>query len=185
MNAATVTGRDPAATARPAAAGGGNVVALDAARRGEFLTFALDHEIFAIEVDRVREVVDPIPVTEVPNAPGFAPGVVNVRGNVVPLVDLRRKFGMPPPASEGELRIVVAEVSVEGEPTLVGIKADAVYEVVDTGRAEIDDLPRLGTRWRPEFIRGVVKQETGFVIILDIGRILSGADAAPRPYGKD
>lgn len=148
-------------------------------RSGELLTFALDNETFAVEVERVREVVDMGPATDVPNAPGFAPAVINVRGNVVPLVELRAKFGMPPLADgRGDARVVVAEVPVGGEPTLVGIKADAVYKVVDAGRAALDELPRLGTRWPPEFIRGVVRQEGGFVIVLDIGRVLAGSAPA-------
>lgn len=149
-------------------------------RSGELLTFALDNETFAVEVERVREVVDLGPATEVPNAPGFAPAVINVRGNVVPLVELRARFGMPPLADARDLRVVVTEVPVGGEPTLVGIKADAVYKVVDAGRAALDELPRLGTRWPPEFIRGVVRQEGGFVIVLDIGRVLAGPAGPAR-----
>ncbi len=148
-------------------------------RSGELLTFALDNETFAVEVERVREVVDMGPATDVPNAPGFAPAVINVRGNVVPLVELRAKFGMPPLANgQGDARVVVTEVPVGGEPTLVGIKADAVYKVIDVGRAALDELPRLGTRWPPEFIRGVVRQEGGFVIVLEIGRVLAGSAPA-------
>jgi purine-binding chemotaxis protein CheW len=163
----------------------GETAAQEGARREELLTFRLDNETFAIEVERVREVVDSVALTEVPNAPAFAPAVVNVRGNVVPLVDLRRKLDMPPLEDQSEVRIVVAEVALEGELTLVAIKADAVYEVVDASRATIDELPRLGTRWRPEFIRGVVKQETGFVIILDIGRVLASREPAARLLSEE
>jgi purine-binding chemotaxis protein CheW len=147
---------------------------------GEYLTFALDSETFAIEVERVREVQDLPEVAFVPNAPDFAPGVINVRGNVVPLVDLRRRFSMPPMGDDSEIRVVVAEVAIAGEPVLVGIKADAVYEVIDASRVAIDDMPRLGTKWRSEFIKGVVKQDTGFVIILDIERILATDGPALR-----
>lgn len=139
---------------------------------GELLTFGLDHEVFALEVARVREVVDPMPATEVPNAPDFAPALINVRGNVVPLVDLRRKLDMPP-LDGGDPRIVVAEVALAGEPALVGILTDAVYGVADAAGAELRELPRLGTRWRGEFIRGVLKQDAGFVILLDLERILA------------
>jgi purine-binding chemotaxis protein CheW len=161
-------------TATPQAARGGAAVPVS-----EFLTFALDHETFAIPVESVREVVDPPPATAVPNAPDFAPGLINVRGNVVPLVDLRRRFAMPPSDAQGT-RVVVAEVPVAGEPTLVGIMADAVYEVIDASRAAIEDIPRLGTRWRAEFIKGVAKQERGFVIILDMERILADREPARR-----
>lgn len=151
-------------------------------RSGELLTFALDNETFAVEVERVREVVDLGPATDVPNAPDHAPSVINVRGNVVPLVELRARFGMPPLVDRrGDVRVVVTEVAIGGEPTLVGIKADAVYKVIDAGRSALDELPRLGTRWPPEFIRGVVRQEGGFVIVLDIGRVLAGTAPARDP----
>jgi purine-binding chemotaxis protein CheW len=149
------------------------------ARAGEYLTFALDHETFAIPVDAVREVVDPPPSTAVPNAPDFAPALINVRGNVVAMVDLRRRFAMPPAEAE-DTRVVVAEVPVMGEPTLVGIMADAVYEVIDASKTAIEDIPRLGTRWRAEFIKGVAKQEQGFVIILDMERILADREPVRR-----
>jgi purine-binding chemotaxis protein CheW len=145
----------------------------------EFLTFALDHETFAIPVDAVREVVDLLDATQVPNAPDFAPALINVRGNVVPLVDLRRRFAMPPADAE-DTRVVVAEVLVHGEATLVGIMADAVYKVIDASKAAIEDIPRLGTRWRAEFIKGVAKQERGFVIILDMERILADREPVRR-----
>jgi purine-binding chemotaxis protein CheW len=144
---------------------------------GELLTFGLDHEVFALEVARVREVVDPMPATQVPNAPDFAPALVNVRGNVVPLVDLRRKLDMLP-LDSGDPRIVVAEVALAGEPALVGILTDAVYGVVDAAGAELRELPRLGTRWRGEFIRGVLKQDAGFVVVLDLERILARPERA-------
>jgi purine-binding chemotaxis protein CheW len=147
----------------------------------EYLTFALDNETFAIEVGRVREVLDLPEATIVPNAPDFAPAIINVRGNVVPLVDLRRRFGMGSGAIGDQTRVVVAEVSIGGEPVLVGITADAVYEVIDAAHAEIDAVPKLGTRWRSDFLRGVVKRDQGFVIILDIERILAHENLALRP----
>jgi purine-binding chemotaxis protein CheW len=127
-----------------------------------------------MEVERDHVVGPPPPVTVVPNAPAWAPSIANVRGNIVPLVDLRKKLAMTPRPATADPRIVVAEVTIAGETTLVGLEADAVYEVFDSTRLAIDDLPRLGTKWRPEFIRGVVKQDQGFVIILDIERILTG-----------
>lgn len=147
----------------------------------EFLTIALDNETFAIPVEAVREVVGLPPVTRVPNAPGFAPALINVRGNVVALVDLRRRLAMPPLPAEAEPRVVVAEVLIGGEPTLVGIQADAVYEVIDTRGATVEPLPKLGTRWRADLVKGVVKQGQGFVIILDMARILAAGEPARRP----
>jgi purine-binding chemotaxis protein CheW len=146
----------------------------------EFLTLALDHETFAIPVETVREVVDLPQAACVPNAPDWAPALINVRGNVVALVDLRRRFSMPPAPTAAEARVVVSEVSIGGEPTLVGIQADAVYEVIDARNAVMEPMPKLGTRWRAEFIKGVVKQDQGFVIILDMARILALDEPARR-----
>jgi purine-binding chemotaxis protein CheW len=163
-----VSSSSPAAASR---AGGG---------AGELLTFALDRETFAIPVDAVREVVDLTPATAVPNAPAFARALINVRGNVVALIDLRRRLSMPPPPPDAETRVVVSEVVIAGEPTLVGLQADAVHEVIDARGATLEAIPKLGTRWRPELVKGVVKQDRGFVIILDLARILASDESARR-----
>jgi purine-binding chemotaxis protein CheW len=148
---------------------------------GELLTFLLDNETFGIEVDRVHEVLDMPPVTRVPNTRDFAPGIANVRGNVVPLVDLRRKLPMAPAPVGTAMRVIVTEVELGGEHTLVGLMADAVYEVIDATSVPMDEIPRLGTRWPAQFIRGVVKQDHKFVVVLDIPTILDAGETANRP----
>lgn len=138
---------------------------------GQLLIFGIDREIFGLPVDHVREVVDPPPMTSVPNAPGHAPGIVNVRGNVVPVVDLRRRLGFDP--ANDEQRMIVSEIQVQGEATVVGILADTVHGVTDIAHAQVENIPRIGTRWRPEFIRGVAKQGDRFIVLLDIDRVLA------------
>lgn len=140
------------------------------------LTIRLDDELFAIEAGRVREILDLVPVTEVPNSPAFAGGLINVRGRVVPLADLRVMFGMERQEPGPDTRIVVMEVDIDGEPTIAGILADKVHDVTDIEAASIDEAPKVGMRWRPEFVRGIGKRNGGFIIIPDMERIFQTAD---------
>jgi purine-binding chemotaxis protein CheW len=135
------------------------------------LTLRLQDEVFAIEAGSVREILDLVPVTGVPNAPAFVGGLINVRGRVVPLADLRVVFGMHRPPPDKDTRIVVIETEIEGEPTIVGIIADKVHEVTEIDAASVQDAPRVGMRWRPEFVAGIGKLRDDFVIIPDLGRI--------------
>ena len=135
------------------------------------LTLRLQDEIFAIEAESVREILDLVPITEVPHAPAFVGGVINVRGRVVPLADLRVMFDMERPEPDDDTRIVVIEIEIDGEATVVGILADKVHDVTDIAGASIQDAPRVGMRWRPEFVRGIGKRGDDFIIIPDMGRI--------------
>ncbi len=145
------------------------------------LTLRLQDELFAVEAESVREILDLVPITEVPNASPFVSGLINVRGRVVPLADLRVMFGMDRPEPDEDTRIVVMEIDVDREPTVVGILADKVHDVTDIEAASIDEAPKVGMRWRPEFIRGIGKRNGGFIIIPDLGRIFEtqGARTAP------
>lgn len=137
------------------------------------LTFALQGEVFAIDAEGVREILDLVPITEVPNAPEFANGLINVRGRVVPLADLRVTFGMDRPERDADTRIVVMEIELGGEPTIVGILADKVHDVADIETASIEEAPKVGMRWRAEYVRGIGKRNGDFIIIPDMGRIFS------------
>lgn len=145
------------------------------------LTIRLDDELFAVEANHVREILDLVPITEVPNAPDFVGGLINVRGRVVPLADLRVMFGMNRAEPDQDTRIVVMEVDMDGEPAIVGILADKVHDVTDIEAASIEEAPKVGMRWRPEFIKGIGKRNGGFIIIPNLERIfeLSGARTAP------
>src|ERR1700722_3989599 len=142
----------------------------------EVLTLALQGEIFALEVTHVREILDLVPITEVPNSQPFLNGLINVRGKVVPLADLRLKFGMEPTLPTIDTRIVVVEVEIDGDPVTVGIRADKVYEITEVAATALEETPRIGMRWRSEFIRCIGKRGTDFIVVLDIGRIFSSAD---------
>ena len=143
-----------------------------------YLTFKLEEEVFALDVSQVREVLDLSPITKVPRAADFMRGVINVRGSVVPVVDLRRKLGIPETKATKDTRIVVMELDLEGETTTLGAMADSVHEVLEIEPAQIEDPPKIGARWRTEFIRGIGKRDDEFIIILDIARVFSTDELA-------
>ena len=145
------------------------------------LTLGLQGEVFAIEAESVREILDVVPITEVPNARAFVSGLINIRGRVVPLADLRVMFGMDRPPPDADTRIVVIEIDLDGEPTIAAILADKVHDVTDIELATIEEAPRVGMRWRTEYVRGIGKRGEDFVIIPDMGRIFGteGGRSAP------
>ena len=139
----------------------------------EVLTLDLEGETFAVEATYVREILDLVPITEVPHSQPFVAGLINVRGKVVPLADLRIKFGMAQKPPTVDTRIVVIELDLQGEPLTVGIRADKVHEVIEVSAAALQETPRIGTRWRPEFIRCIGKRGDDFMVVLDIARVFS------------
>lgn len=149
------------------------------------LTLRLQDEIFAIEAESVREILDLVPVTEVPNASSFVNGLINVRGTVVPLADLRVMFGMDRPEPDEDTRIIVIEIEIDGDPIVAGILADKVYSVTDLERASIQDAPRVGMRWRPEFVSGIGKHDGDFLIIPDLGRIFETQGGRSAPSAEE
>ena len=149
------------------------------------LTLRLDDEVFAIEAERVREILDLVPITEVPNAAAFVGGLINVRGRVVPLADLRVVFGMERPPANQDTRIVVIEVDLDGEPAIVGILADKDHDVTDIEAAAIQDAPRVGMRWRPDYVRAIGKRNGGFVIIPNLNRIFETQGRRSAPLAEE
>lgn len=133
----------------------------------------LANEIFALDAELVQEIIDPIPATCVAGARPFLPSVINVRGNVIPLADLRIRFGMPIQENSADTRIVVIEVKIDGDPILVGVIADKVYEVTEISRADAQQTPRVGMHWKAEFINSITKWREDFVIVPNMERILS------------
>ena len=138
-----------------------------------YLTFKLEDEIFAVDVSQVREVLDVSTITKVPQTPDFMCGVINVRGSVVPVVDMRLKFGMPAVANTMDTRIVVMEVTMDGEAIILGAMADMVKEVIELEPDDIEPPPRLGTRWRTDLIKGIGKRDDLFMLLLDVDRLFS------------
>src|SRR5512139_2167110 len=124
----------------------------------QFLTFKLDDEVFALDITKVREVLDFTTVTKVPRTPEFMRGVINLRGSVVPVVDLRIKFGMTRTESTMNTCIIITEVTVDNDRMILGALADSVQEVLDLDTDNIAPAPRIGTKLKTEFIKGMGKQ---------------------------
>ena len=143
-----------------------------------YLTFRLGDELFAINVFKAREVLDVSRITRVPTAPAYLRGVVNVRGNAIPVVDLRTKFGLPEIAETRHTRIIVMEIEIEGEQAVVGGLADSVHEVLELEPGEIEAPPALGMRWRTDLILGMGRREEQFLIILDIDKVFTVEEIA-------
>jgi purine-binding chemotaxis protein CheW len=139
----------------------------------QVVMIGLGDEKFALDAGLVREIIDPIPATKVAGAKAFLPSVINVRGNVIPLADLRIRFGMPMFDDSTDTRIVVIEVDIDGDPVLVGVMADKVYEVTEISRTDVQQTPRVGMHWKPEFIRFITKWREEFVIVPNMERILN------------
>ncbi|HRY14266.1 MAG: chemotaxis protein CheW [Candidatus Competibacteraceae bacterium] len=151
----------------------------------QILTLGLAGEIFAVETERVHEVLDPPPITRIPNSRPFIKGLIDVRGKVITVTDLHVKFGMAPTAQTTDTRIVVIEVQIEGEPTLVGTLADRVYEVTELPLALMEDAPRIGMRWRPEFIRAIGRRDGDFIIVADIDQVFASEESVWHASHQD
>lgn len=139
----------------------------------QYLTFKLDDEVFALDISQVREVLDFTAITKVPRTPDFMRGVINLRGSVVPVVDMRLKFDMSKTEQTVNTCIIIVEINVENERLVLGALADSVQEVIELGPGQIEPAPRIGTRLHTEFIKGMGKRDENFIIILDIDKIFS------------
>jgi purine-binding chemotaxis protein CheW len=150
---------------------------LDSTVSGQYLSFFLGQEVFAVDVAKTREVLDLIEITRVPGTPAFMLGVINLRGCVVPVIDLRLKFGLPAAERTRETCIIVLDITLDGETTIIGAVADSVREVLDLNSSQIEPPPRIGTRLRTEFIRGMGRiDDSRFLILLDIDRVFSSEE---------
>ena len=144
----------------------------------QYLTFRLEDEVFALDITQVREVLDFTTVTKVPRTPDFMRGVINLRGSVVPVVDMRLKFGMSRTEQTVNTCIIIVEISLDGEKLVIGALADSVQEVIEIEPGHIEPPPRIGTRLNTEFIKGMGKRDEQFIIILEINRIFSSDELA-------
>jgi purine-binding chemotaxis protein CheW len=150
----------------------------------QYLTFKLGHEIFATDVAKVREVLDFTTITEIPRTPDFMAGVINLRGSVVPVVDMRLCLDMSKTERTTNTCIVVLEVLLENEPVVIGALADSVEEVIDLEPEQIRPAPRIGTQIRTDFIKGMGKREAQFIMILDIDRVFSAEELGAARLGE-
>lgn len=143
-----------------------------------YITFRLEDEMFAVDVSQVREILDSTRITKIPRAPDFMRGVINVRGSVVPVVDMRMKFGMPSAERTSNTRIIVLELNLDGDTIVMGAMADSVQDVIELDQGQIEGPPKIGSRWKTEFIKGIGKRNDEFIILLDIDRIFSSDELA-------
>lgn len=139
----------------------------------QYLTFKLGDEVFAVDVAKVREILDLTAITKVPQTPEFMRGVINLRGSVVPVMDMRLKFGMSRTEKTVHTCIVVVEVELNHDATILGALADSVQEVIELEPGQIEPAPKIGTRLRTEFISGMGKRDGRFLMILDIDKVFS------------
>ncbi|MGA3116118.1 MAG: chemotaxis protein CheW [Syntrophobacteraceae bacterium] len=144
----------------------------------QYLTFKLEDEVFALGISQVREVLDYTAVTRIPEMPDFMLGVINLRGSVVPVVDMRLKFGMERTEKKVNTCIIIVEIDLDGETTILGALADSVQEVMDLDPDQVEAPPRIGTRLKSKFIKGMGKRDNHFIIILDINRVFSADELA-------
>lgn len=142
----------------------------------QVLTFELDKDVYGVDIMSVREVLDYTSVTKVPQTPDFMVGVINLRGNVVPVIDLKMKFGLGKTEKTVNTCIIIVEVDIDDESTVLGALADSVQEVVDFEGNSIEDAPKIGTQLNTAFINGMAKREDGFVIILCVDAVFSNVE---------
>jgi purine-binding chemotaxis protein CheW len=148
-------------------------------KAGKYLTFALGNEEYGLEILKVREIIGMMEITGVPRAPAYVKGVINLRGQVISVVDLRAKFGMDAVARTEQTCIIVVEIAVDGGRKLsTGIIVDRVSEVLDVAAASIEPPPNFGASVDTAFILGMGKIGKGVKILLDIDKILSGDERA-------
>jgi purine-binding chemotaxis protein CheW len=142
----------------------------------QYLAFKLDNEIFAFDISKVREVLEYTAVTKVPQTPDMMKGVINLRGSVVPVVDMRIKFGMGETEKTVNTVIIIIEIDLDGTSTMIGALVDSVKEVIDLDSEHIEPPPKIGTKLNTDFIRGMGKQDNQFLIILDIEKVFSSEE---------
>ncbi len=160
----------------------------------QYLTFRLADVAYAIDVANVREILEVIPITKIPRTPDFMRGVINNRGSVVPVVDMRLKFGMEAAAQSVETCIIVTEIGQGGDSIVIGALVDSVEEVIQLEPDQIEPPPKLRSSVKSEFLKGIGKKENKFILILEIGRMFTsdelvfvqqaGEGTTPAPAGS-
>lgn len=147
-------------------------------REGKYLTFSLGQEEYGIGILKVKEIIGMMRVTPVPQTPDYVKGVINLRGKVIPVIDLRLRFGMGEIGHTDRTCIVVVEIDGHGGKLHIGVVVDSVSEVLNIKASDIEDTPSFGTTLNTQYILGMAKTGGGVKILLDIDRVLSSDDLA-------
>ena len=140
---------------------------------GKYLTFSLGNEEYGLPVMKVREIIKVMDITQVPQVAAHVLGVINLRGKVIPVIDLRRKFGFPAQAYTERTCIIVAEVGLGGAKVMMGVVVDSVSEVLNVAGAEIDETPQFGSQHTTDYLLGLAKVKGTVKILLDLDRVLA------------
>ena len=145
-------------------------------KTGKYLTFSLEKEEYGIGILKVKEIIGMMPITSIPRTPAFVKGVINLRGKVIPVLDLRAKFEMETIAYTERTCIIVVEIDSDEATILIGIVVDAVCEVLNIREEEVEETPKFGTRLKHDYILGMAKRDGGVKILLNIDRVLSSEE---------
>lgn len=142
-------------------------------KEGKYLTFTLAEEEYGIGILKIKEIIGMMPITAVPRTPGFVKGVINLRGKVIPVMDLRLRFGMEAMDYTERTCIIVVEIASQTGTIMIGVVVDSVSEVLNIKGDDIEDTPTFGTQLNTDYIHGMAKMEGGVKILLEIDKVLS------------
>jgi purine-binding chemotaxis protein CheW len=148
------------------------------AKDAQYVTFSLGEEVFALPVSIVREILDYKAPFKIPNGPHYLLGLTDVRGQGVPTIDLRVRLGLTAVEATPHTRVLVVDVTLADRVLSLGLVADRVYEVTPFDHDQIEQAPDIGVRWNSAYISGVVRRAQGFVVLIDLPRLFSDADAS-------
>lgn len=147
-------------------------------REGKYLTFSLAEEEYGIGILKIKEIIGMMPITTVPQTPEFVKGVINLRGKVIPVIDLRTRFGMGEIEYTERTCIIVVDIQGQTETVLIGIVVDSVSEVLNIKGEDIEDTPTFGTKLNTDYILGMAKMKGGVKILLDIDQVLKAEEVS-------
>lgn len=147
-------------------------------KEGKYLTFTLDKEDYGIGILKIKEIIGMMPITTVPQTPDYVEGVINLRGKVIPVIDLKLRFGMEKIDYTDRTCIIVVEIEARSGDLMIGIVVDSVSEVLNIRGEEIESTPTFGAKLNTDYILGMAKMEGGVKILLDIDRVLNAEEIA-------
>lgn len=153
-----------------------NINSPSSGREGKYLTFRLGNEEYGVGIMRIREIIGMMPITSVPQTPPFVKGVINLRGKVIPVIDLRLRFSMDEIEYDERTCIIVLEISGREAQLQIGVVVDSVSEVLNIREDDIEDTPAFGVRLNTDYILGMAKSGGGVKILLDIDRVLTESE---------
>jgi len=144
-----------------------------ARKAAQYLSFRLGEETFALDITKVREILEFASVTKVPRMPPYMRGVINLRGNVVPVMDMRMRFGMTMTEKSINTCVIITEIPSDGNYVVIGTLADSVQEVIELDEEEIEPSPSIGSQVNTDFLKGMGKHDNDFIQIVEIGNVFS------------